>query len=171
MHSSVSRNQVLSPSIVMLVSWLHSESARACRNCAPSDTLLTKYSMWSEVKHRLLMMAQPANSSSLLRLVAVVPPKYLNVSDCREWHLRASCPNGHSCSSFWSENCSMVRCLRPYSSLTVCPRSSKTELTISEEEHLNISLMSISSVGSSYSATHSTIVSAVYSVKPSCTCT
>ena len=39
MHSKVSSNHA-SPSIVMLVSWLHSESARVYKNCAPSDTLL-----------------------------------------------------------------------------------------------------------------------------------
>ena len=40
MHSEVSLNHLDYCMIVMLVSWLHSESARACRNCEPSDTLL-----------------------------------------------------------------------------------------------------------------------------------
>jgi len=72
MHSSVSLNQTFYPLMVILVSWLHSESARVCKNCAPSDTLLFVYSKRSVLKHRLLVMARPANSSSLLLLVAVV---------------------------------------------------------------------------------------------------
>ena len=83
MHSSVSSNHLSSPMIVMSVSWLHSESARAYQNIAPSNTLLYVYLMKSVLKHRLLVMARPANSSSLLQLVAEVH-KLWNLSVCRE---------------------------------------------------------------------------------------
>ena len=75
MHSAVSLNHCFSSMIVMLVSWLHSESARVWKNCTPSDTLLYESSMKSELKQRLLMMAWLANSNSMLLLVAGVIAK------------------------------------------------------------------------------------------------
>jgi len=83
MHSSVFSNHLPIMIIQMLVSWLHSESARACKNCAPSDTRKLEPRISSVLMHRLLVMAQPANSSSLLQLVTE-PPTLINLSVCRE---------------------------------------------------------------------------------------